>query len=184
MKNLLFAIALLAAALPVSAQKFMTKTGHISFVSKTPLENFEAHNRQVTSILDSQTGDMVFAVLMKSFQFENAFMQEHFNEKYVESDKFPKATFQGKISNLSDVNFKKDGTYKVTVAGNLTMHGVTKPVTSEGTVTVAGGNVSAQSKLSIRLADYNVEIPAPVRQKVSEVVETTVDMSYAPYNAN
>ena len=92
-------------SITVLSQRYITKNGHIQFYSETPMETIEAHNRQVNSALDLSTGDFVFKVLMKSFEFEKALMQEHFNENYVESDKFPRAEFEGRILNFSSIDF-------------------------------------------------------------------------------
>jgi hypothetical protein len=96
-----------------NAQKFMTKNGYIGFYSHTPVEDIKADNNQVASVLDVSTGEIAFQVLIKSFQFEKALMQEHFNENYLESDKFPRSTFSGKITNISEVNFSKTGNMKL-----------------------------------------------------------------------
>ena len=165
-----------ALALPGHAQKYITKTGYIRFYSDAPLEKIEAVNRQVNAALDQTTGDFVFKVLMKSFVFEKALMQEHFNENYVESDKYPNATFVGKITNLADVNFTKDGTYNVTVAGKLTIKGLTKEVKEPGTITITGGKVAAKSKFNVNINDYNITIPSAVSKNISPTVEVTVDL--------
>lgn len=164
----------------VQAQKQMTRNGHAWFFSSTPVEDIEAHNYQTTSIIDTETGDMAFIVLMRGFQFEKALMQEHFNEKYVESDKFPKATFQGKITNLDDVNFDEDGTYEVTVAGSLTIHGVAQDVETTGTITIADGKVTAKSTFPITIAAHEIEIPGMVKDKIATVVDAHVDITYEP----
>ena len=101
------------AYLEVSAQRYITKNGHIKFYSETPMETIEANNHQVNSALDIATGDFVFKVLMKSFEFEKALMQEHFNENYVESDKYPNATFKGKVLNISEYDFKSNNSFDV-----------------------------------------------------------------------
>jgi polyisoprenoid-binding protein YceI len=146
------------------------------FYSETPIETIKADNKQVNSALDIQTGDFVFKVLIKSFVFEKALMQEHFNENYLESDKFPNATFQGKVTNLSAVDFKKEGTYDVTVEGDLTIHGVTKKVTEKGTFTVkAGDKIHGNAKFMVKPADYNIKIPATVMKNIAETIEVTVD---------
>ncbi|MEZ4827727.1 MAG: YceI family protein [Bacteroidia bacterium] len=182
MKNLLvFAIVLLTTGFQLQAQKFMTRTGHIKFYSHTAMEDIEANNHQVTSILDTGTGELVFAVLMKSFQFEKALMQEHFNEKYVESAKFPKSTFKGKIINVEEVNFAKDGSYKAKVTGDLTIHGVTKEVSTEGTIVVAAGKISASAKFPVAVADYDIKIPGVVKDNIAKEIEVTVEMNYQPY---
>ena len=113
MKRLIFSVIILSLVTSVNAQKFMTKNGFISFYGHTPMEDIKADNNQVASVLDISTGDLVFQVLIKSFHFDRALMEEHFNENYMESDKFPKASFKGKITNLQSVNFSKNGTYDV-----------------------------------------------------------------------
>jgi hypothetical protein len=181
MKKLFIATTLIAATAFANAQNIiMTKTGKISFYSRSKVEKVEADNNEVSSILNTQTGELVFAVLLKSFHFERALMEEHFNENYVESSKFPKSTFKGKITNLAAVNFTKDGAYPVTVNGELTMHGVTKTVSSNGSVTVKAGKIAAFSKFSIKLKDYNITIPTLVGDKISEDIDLTVDCKYEP----
>ena len=162
------------------AQKFMTKNGNISFFSSMPMENIEAHNKQVNSAIDSKTGDFVVKVLIKSFEFEKALMQEHFNENYMESDKFPNATLSGKIKNIADIVFAKDGTYPADVEGKLTIHGVTKDVTEKGTITVKGGKVNAVSTFNVTLADYGIEIPNTVVNNISKTIQVKVDLNLEP----
>ncbi len=171
---LLFAIMGLGSA---QAQKFITKTGNIRFFSSTPIEDIEAHNRQVNSALDQQTGDFVFKVLMKSFQFEKAMMQEHFNENYVESDKFPSATFTGKVINISEINFAKNGIYNSTVEGDLTIKGVTKKVSEKGTFEVKDGKVNGKSTFIVQLADYGIKIPNTVANNISKTIQIDVDVN-------
>lgn len=157
------------------AQKWMTRTGKVSFFSSTPVENIEAFNNETASIIDSKTGDVVFMVPIKSFKFEKALMQEHFNENYMESDKYPKAEFKGKITNLKDVNFNKDGTYNVKTAGKLTMHGVTKDVITNGTITVKAGTASVKSKFSVVPQDYGIKIPSVAASKIASKIEVTIN---------
>lgn len=180
-KILLNALLFVLVATAAHAQdRFFTKVGKISFFSSTPMEAIEAHNKSATSVIDTKTGKMEFAVLMKAFHFEKALMEEHFNENYVESSKFPKATFSGNIMNLQDVNFKKDGTYNVTVKGNLTMHGVTKPVEVPGKITVKNGLITAVSSFTVAPEDYQIKIPNLVREKISKQIKVEVDMNYEP----
>jgi len=181
MKNSFKIIAILFIAVLISsavqAQKYMTKTGNIKFYSETPVETIEATNNQVNAALDSQTGDLVFKVLIKSFQFEKALMQEHFNENYMESDKLPNSTFQGKVTNLSAINLAKEGTYEATIEGDLTIHGVTKKISEKGTFTVkAGDKVHGVSKFNVKPADYNIKIPGAVVKNIAETIEVTVDI--------
>jgi polyisoprenoid-binding protein YceI len=162
------------------AQKFYTKTGKISFHSKAPLEEIEGKNKTVTAVLDSKSGAMQFAVQMKGFEFEKQLMQQHFNENYVESDKYPKAEFKGTIANNSDINYSKDGTYTAKVKGKLTIHGVTKDVESTGTIKINGGKIDANSTFNVLISDYNIKIPSVVKDKVSNTIKVTVDCDLEP----
>jgi hypothetical protein len=180
MKHILVLFILLVTGYSVSAQKYMTKNGYIGFYSKTPLEEIKADNNQVASVLDTGTGEMVFQVLIKSFHFERALMEEHFNENYLESEKFPKSTFKGKISNLSAVNFTKNGAYDVTVEGDLMIHNVTNKVTVKGTIEVFTGGLKADSKFNVVPEDYKVEIPGVVRDKIDKNLQVTVSIRYSP----
>jgi len=176
MKKLIIATMVMCGlTMNAYAQKYMTRTGKVTFFSSTPVENIEAFNNDVSSVVDGGSGEVLFIVPIKSFKFEKALMQEHFNENYMESDKYPKAEFKGKILNMSDVNFRKDGTYNVKVAGRLTIHGVTKNVTIPGTVTVKGGSVTTNSKFRVKTADYGIKIPAMVSNKIAEQIEVTVN---------
>jgi YceI-like domain. len=175
---ILFTISFLFLA--ANGQKFMTKNGYIGFFSHTPMEDIKGDNNQVAAVLDISTGDMVFQVLIKSFHFEKALMEEHFNENYMESDKFPKSTFRGKIINLSSVDFNKPGKYDVTVEGDLNMHDVTNKVTVKGTVEVVQGGVTASSKFNVVPEDYKISIPGVVRDNIAKTLEVTVTMKYAP----
>jgi polyisoprenoid-binding protein YceI len=175
MKQVIFALALVSLTSSAFAQKYMTRTGKISFFSSTSVENIEAVNNEVASIVDGSTGDLVYQVPVKSFKFPNALMQDHFNENYMESDKYPKSEFKGKISNLSEVNFTKDGSYKVSVAGKHTMHGVTKDVTIPGTITVKGKQITTAAKFMVKLADYEIKIPSVAASKIAKEIEITVN---------
>jgi hypothetical protein len=180
MKHIAFLFILLSTALAANAQKYMTKNGFIGFYSHTSIEDIKADNNQVASVLDTGTGDLVFQVLIKSFHFEKALMEEHFNENYLESEKYPKATFKGKITNLSSVNFSKPGTYDVTVEGDLTIHNTTNRVNIKGTIEVVTDGINASSKFNIVPEDYKIEIPGVVREKINKDLEVTVSMKYTP----
>ncbi len=181
MKKLIIASLILAVSGPAFAQKYMTRTGKISFNATSPKspEKIEAVNNEVAAILDAKTGDFVFQLPVKSFKFERDLMQQHFNENYMESDKFPKAQFKGKIANMQEVNLEKDGSYKTTVAGELTIHGVAKTVSVPGTVVVKGGNATASAKFTVHLADYKVEVPTVVADKVAKDAVIIVDAAMA-----
>ncbi len=170
---LLFAVCSLA-----TAQKYYTKNGNISFFSKTSMEDIKADNNQALSVLNVQTGELQFSLLIKSFHFEKALMEEHFNENYMESAKYPKSGFKGNIADVSKVNFTTDGTYPVTVSGDLTMHGVTNKVSTSGKIIVKGGKITGTAVFKIALADYKIEIPKLVENNISKTIEITVNSLY------
>jgi hypothetical protein len=180
MKRLSVLFFLLTIAFAVNAQKYMTRNGYIGFFSHTPMEDIKGDNNQVSGVLDISTGEMVFQALIKSFHFDRALMEEHFNENYMESDKIPKTTFKGKITNLSSVNFSKNGTYEITVEGDLMIHDVTNRITTKGTLEVVDGGINANSKFKIVPEDYKISIPGVVREKINKDLEVTVTMKYAP----
>jgi len=158
-----------------TAQRYMSRTGTIRFFSEAPLENIEAINNQVSGVLDASTGKIAFTLLMKAFSFEKALMQEHFNEKYVESDKYPKASFEGEIVDWKALS---DGPMKVQVRGNLTIHGVTNPVVAEATLTPKNGKLHGHSVFTVAVDDYDIKIPAAVRDNIAKTIEITVNIDY------
>jgi polyisoprenoid-binding protein YceI len=176
----LISIALVAQFSGAQAQKFFTREGKVSFYSSAPMEKIEAHNRQATAVVDLSAGAMEFAVLIKAFQFEKALMQEHFNENYMESTKYPKATFKGQIIEPSRINMQKDGVYSVKVKGKLTIKDVTKDVETEGVFTVSKGALTATAGFQVAVADYNIEIPKLVAEKIAKIVDIKVNTTLAP----
>jgi polyisoprenoid-binding protein YceI len=180
MKQLVFLFTLLFLTVNAGAQKYMTKNGFIGFYSHTPMEDIKADNNQVASVIDSGTGNVVFQVLIKSFHFDRTLMEEHFNENYMESDKYPKSTFKGIITNLAAVTFSKNGIYDVVIDGDLTIHNVTNKVSVRGTIEVIAGGINAAAKFKIVPEDYNIAIPSVVREKINKDLEVTVSMKYTP----
>lgn len=153
--------------------KFFTKTGKIEFFSVAKLEDIEAVNKTVAVVLDAKTGDLQFSVLMKGFEFEKALMQEHFNSNYIESDKFPKATFKGTVD-LKSIDLSKNGNYQSTARGILSMHGVEKNVEVPCTLIVNNGKISSTAVFNLLLSDYNIKIPGGVKNKVSNKIKISV----------
>lgn len=165
MKKFLFIALCSIAFTQTQAQKlYGTRNAKVSFIA-TNDEDVKAVNNEVASRL-SDKGEISFSLLIKGFKFEYSEMQEKFNNDYAESNKFPRAEFKGTISNIKDINFTKDGNYKAVVKGNLTLHGVTKPVTVNGTITVKGGKVSATGKFPIVMKDHKIDASA-VTEKVN-----------------
>ncbi len=180
MKRLFLLAFFLNIVFAVNGQKYMTKNGFIGFYSHTPMEDIKADNNQVVGVLDISTGEMVFQALIKSFHFDRALMEEHFNENYMESEKFPKSLFKGKITNLASVDFSKTGTYDVTVEGDLTIRDVTNKISTKGTIEVVNGGINANSKFNIVPEDYKITIPGVVRDKFDKSMAVTVTMKYTP----
>lgn len=183
MKNLLVLTCCLLFGAGVSlAQKYYTKNGTIGFdaTSSSSPEKIEGMNRSATCVVDTKSGAIQFAVLMKGFAFERALMEEHFNENYVESHKYPKAEFKGKIKDSENIDYSKDGAYTVKVKGDLTMHGETKEVETTGKLTVQGGKINAVAEFNVKLSDYEISIPGLVADKVSKSAKISVSCSLEP----
>ncbi len=159
MKQSILLFALVAATSASFAQKKLTTTSAtINFDATTSLDNLpKADNKTVVASMDAKTGTVAFEAAIKSFSFTNPRMQEHFNnEGWMDSEKYPTATFKGKLVNPADVNFKKDGTYTAKVEGDLTMHGETNPVSTTATFVVKGKSITTTTDFSVQLADYKI----------------------------
>jgi polyisoprenoid-binding protein YceI len=176
MKKTILSLTMVLAAGLLFAQKKTTTSAVINFDATTPSDAFpKAENKTVIASLDTKSGTVAFEAAIKSFTFSNPKIQEHFNSKgWMDSDQFATATFKGSIVNLKEVKFNKDGTYAVTVTGDLTIHGVTKPAEAKGTITVSGKSVKATSDFSIKLEDYNVTGNAIAAGKVAKEPKITV----------
>lgn len=177
MKKSIILFALAGFTTFAFAQKKQTTTSAtINFDATTSLDKLpKADNKTVVASMDTKTGNVAFETVIKSFTFSNPKIQEHFNgEKWMNSDKYPTATFTGKITNIKAVNFKKDGTYNAEVMGDLTMHGVTKPVATTATIVVAGKSISTSTNFSVKLADYGVNGGAIAAGKVATEPKITV----------
>ena len=183
MKKVYLVLIAVAMTMSVSAQKFYTKDAYVAFDANSPLEKIEASTNKGTVVIDAATVKLESAVLVKGFHFEKATMEEHFNENYMESGKFPKTVFVGTITNFNTVNLKKDGSYPIAVKGNLTMHGVTKSVEAKGNVTIKGGNMTnAKAAFKVSMADFNIAIPSAVKDKIA--TEAKIDINCALQSLN
>ncbi len=179
-KGIISCCFILLAISLIAQDKYYTKSGSIQFVSKGNIETIQANHRSVTCVLDSKTGALQFAVLMKGFEFKKALMQEHFNENYVESDKFPKAEFRGVIVNNSEIAYTKESVYNAHVKGKLTLHGQTRDVETDGKITVKNGKLLANADFTIQMSDYNISIPKLVKENMSNTVSITVNCALEP----
>jgi hypothetical protein len=161
----------------LSQKRYAAEKSFISFFSEGVIEEIKATNTKVTSILDLANGEVAYLLSPKDFQFEKKLMQVHFNEKYMESEKYPRSTFQGKILgyNAGDMHMQN-----VKAVGKLTIHGVTKDIDVPGTLHIEGNTVTLRSKFVVKLEDYNIKIPQIVWQNIAQQVEVTIHFLYRP----
>lgn len=163
----------------LKAQTVYTSTGaKISFFSEAPLEDITAESSQAVSAIDIASGQVYFKVKIRSFQFRKSLMQQHFNENYMESDQYPEAEFKGKIRD--EIDLSKNGRYTVTVLGNLNIHNVTRSYTTQATLDVSDGRISAKAVFPVRVADHDIKVPRLVIRNIAEVVEVTISANYTP----
>jgi polyisoprenoid-binding protein YceI len=180
MKSVKFSFCVLAfvAMMPCAVgQKYVTDVTFVSFFSQATIENITATNKKTVGIFNPSNADIAFSVPIQEFKFAKSLMQEHFNEKYMESDKYPKSTFQGKIS---DFNMEATGVQDVKASGKLTIHGVTNNIDVPGTIEKAGEKLLMKSKFKVKLQDYKIAIPQLLWQNIAEEVEVTLEFAFKP----
>jgi len=157
-------------------QQLVQKSSSISFYSNAPIEDVFAESKSCSSSINSVKKTFSFTINIGSFNFKNPLMEEHFNENYMESSKFPSASFNGNI--IGDFFLLKEGTYKVFVEGELTVHGVTKTRKIPGKIIVHNGSVSLSSKFAIKLEEHGIKVPSIMTKKIAEIVEINVSINY------
>ena len=161
-----------------SAQKvYATKTGQIFFNATGGAVAIAAVNNQVDSKFVDATGQIIFGVLVKGFKFENQLMEDHFNENYMESTQFPKADFKGYIKNNKEVNFTKDGTYPITIEGNLTIHGNAQKVSTNGSLQIVEGKPTITGEFAIKIKDYGIK-GLYIGEKIANEAKIKVNCKY------
>jgi polyisoprenoid-binding protein YceI len=159
----------------VCAQRYTAKEGNVVFYSHATLEDIRAESKKLQSLFNAESGEVAFRMRIADFQFRKKLMQEHFNEKYMESDKYPEATFSGILSGFSADH---EGKQAVRAKGNLTIHGISKPVDIPGTVELTKDGISMHSVFKVKLEDYNITIPQILWQNIAEEVEVTIQTKY------
>ncbi len=180
MKSITFILAFCLFAVGTQAQsKYFTRNGTVKFFSSTPMEDIEALNNGAVSVLDTESGAIEVSMLNKSFEFEKALMQEHFNENYMESDKFPKSIFKGSIADF-DPKLLEKGVHQVTMVGKLTIHGVTRDISVPVTLNVSGKKIKGTTTFSVKPEDYDIKIPNMVRDNIAKEIEITIDLDLEP----
>lgn len=182
MKNTILLIAAVAFFLSAQAQEVITKNGYAKIFSTTVIEDIEAENFKVVSKFNKENGDFIVSVPVQSFKFEKSLMQKHFNQaNFMDSQKYPKIKFNGKIDDLSKIDFAKDGDYEVTVSGDLTIRDVTKPISEKGTISVKAGKIKANSVFTVKnIYQYGVGKPQNKKKKdaVAEDIKVTFKAEY------
>lgn len=176
-KIMIAALMLAFIANSTTAQKYKSKSSEITFFSEAPVENIDATNKDGSSVFDESTNEIVFSVPIRSFEFDKSLMQEHFNEKYMESEEYPKALFTGTIQGYDK---SRSGAQQATAKGKMTIHGVTQPVEITGTINKSGNEIEIQSTFIIRLEDYKIKIPKVLWQNIAEEVEVKIQFIYQP----
>jgi len=179
MKKMLFQFMLLVLSITiVHGQKlYSTRTGQMKFNASGGVEKIAAVNNQVDSKMIDKTGQIVFSVLIKGFKFDNQLMEDHFNENYLESTKYPKADFKGYISNISQVNFTTDGKYNITAEGTLTIHGVSQKITVQGIMIISHGTPSINGSFKIKIKEYGIT-GLYIGDKIANEAEIALSVSY------
>ncbi len=175
---LILSACLLIGFTPLKAQDmFKSNNGKVKFFSKAPLEDIEAATSTASSIIRVTTGEVAFSIPIRSFKFAKALMEEHFNENYLESEKYPQATFTGKI--VEKVDLQSQAEQNVTVDGTLTVHGVAQKRQIPATIRLENGKLKGHSQFKVKLVDHQIDIPHLVFHKIAEVIDVTLDFDYA-----
>jgi len=175
MRKVLISVFLVSTFFISQGQKFKSTQSTVVFFSEAAIEDIAATNSRATSLFDASTGEVAFLVPIGGFQFEKTLMQQHFNEKYMESHKFPTASFEGKITGFEKA---MKGSPTVHAKGKLTIHGQTKEVEAEGTIAVVESGLVLTSSFFVELADYKIKIPRLLWQNIAEKVEVKVHFKY------
>lgn len=168
-------------SIPALAQVYICKDAHITFFSSAPIEDIKGESTTAVSALNIKTRSIYFKVLIRSFKFENGLMQEHFNEDYLESAKYPYAEFKGKITD--SVNLSKPGIYPVTVQGDLTIHNITKSYTIKGKIEVKEGQIFSDAVFDLKPSDHHIQIPILLSRELAKTVQITENATYIPYSS-
>lgn len=177
MKSVILLVFIVSFSNQLSAQKFVVEKSDVSFFSDAAIEDITADNKKSSGLFNVETSDLVFSIPIAEFQFEKSLMQEHFNEKYMESDKFPKATFKGKVTGF---DAKGADTQTASATGQLNIHGVARDVTIPGSIQKVKDKLLFKTKFVVKLADHNIEIPQLLFQNIAEQVEVTADFTFKP----
>jgi hypothetical protein len=174
MKKALLIAMLYVCAIGHSQEKMISKSGKITFEgSVASFEEVKAINNNVTFILNPATGEIASLALMKGFRFKVALMEEHFNENYIETDRYPKATFRGKIEGF-DLESLRVNPKDFIIKGKLELHGKSRDIITKARISKSVSGISILSDFSVNASDFNIEIPSLVKSKVSNKINIQV----------
>jgi len=176
--KLIYMVFLLGITTLQAQNRLISKNSYAKFYSHAPLEDISAENHQVSSVIDIADKEIVVKMLIKHFRFENALMEEHFNENYLESEKYPSATFKGSFSAIEEIDLGVDSKYALTTTGLMKIHGIERELTADVTLEVEGGKLIGSAALILKPKDYNIEIPSMVVKNIAEEIEVTVQLNY------
>lgn len=180
MKRIFLAGCFLLSCFCLRAQDFVTHKGFVSFFGQKPFESVRADNHKVQASIDTNTGAVEFHTFIKSFHFKKKSFEQAFDNRYMESDKYPRTDFVGKILNLADVNFNKPGTYKIVVGGDFTIHNVTRWVSHRGILTVTKDRIIAKSQFEVKPEGFKVKVPKLLGRRLVTEINVSVDMDFTP----
>lgn len=177
--GILITVLLTVSVLQTFAQSpLVDRKGEAHFFSNAPLEDIEATNDEVLGAIDLEKGTIAVSMLISGFEFRKSLMQEHFNENYMESEKFPKSTFKGTLQNFESLNFDQNGSFSAQASGEIEIHGVTKPWSAMVSFEVDSKSISAQTVFMVELKDFGVKIPRMLFKNIAEEVEVTAKFNF------
>ena len=159
----------------LAQNKYMTRTGSAHFVADGIIkDDVQARSNTVTAVLDASNGQVQARIPVNSFVFRKALMQKHFNENYLESHRFPNASFKGQIQGWNDQMLQKSGSQKIRFVGTLEVHGVARDINEAGLLEVSNGIIHLETDFKLVVADYGIKVPALVRDKIAKEAEVHV----------
>jgi polyisoprenoid-binding protein YceI len=170
---------LLAGVACAQTRLYKATDGKTTFYSSTPAEDIRAENNRTQVILNTTTGEIAVLMRMRDFDFPNELMEEHFNENYVESEKYPYATFKGTLDKAID--FSQNGTFDASATGVFTVHGKSQNRTLKGKLTVQEGSIQINSDFEVPLSDHDIEVPKIVFVKIAQIIQVGTSYTLTPY---
>ncbi len=179
MKYIFLSFFILLVSLCKSQSVFITEKGEVTFYSYAPVEDIKATSNQVNSIINTLTGELAFMIPMRSFHFAKSLMEEHFNEKYIESEKYPQATFKGNIVEKAD--FSKNGILQVTAKGKINIHGKEKEIIEKGEIEISGDKLILKLDFNVALADHDIKIPQLLFNNIADTINVKMNATYVPF---